>query len=147
MIFTVTISCLMTSNLPWFMDLKSRFLCNIVLCNIRLYFHHQSHAQLGIVLTLALFFLSGVISLFFSSSILRNLPWMAHLSKTRKGASWRSNNWKVGSIYTSKEGCGNIIYTESNESKKMTLFLMKLKYTCDSNSGYVYCLYLMFNSV
>ena len=31
-----------------------RFLCNIVLYSIRLYFHHQSHPQLGIVFTLAL---------------------------------------------------------------------------------------------
>ena len=31
-----------------------RFLCNIVLYSIRLYFHHQSHPQLGIVFSLAL---------------------------------------------------------------------------------------------
>ena len=30
------------------------FLCNIVLYSIRLYFHHQSHPQLGVVFALAL---------------------------------------------------------------------------------------------
>ena len=30
-----------------------RFLCNIVLYSIRLYFHHQSHPQLGFALALA----------------------------------------------------------------------------------------------
>ena len=29
--FTLAVSCLTTSNLPWFMDLTSRFLCNIAL--------------------------------------------------------------------------------------------------------------------
>ena len=49
----------------------SRFLCNIVLYSIRLYFHHQSHPQLGVVLLwLHPFILSGVISPLFSSSIL-----------------------------------------------------------------------------
>jgi len=49
----------------------SRFLCNIVLYSVRLYFHHQSHSQLGIVFTLlSLFILSGAVSPVFSSSIL-----------------------------------------------------------------------------
>ena len=39
---------------PWFMDLTSRFLCNSALYNIGLYFHHQSHPQLGVVFTLPL---------------------------------------------------------------------------------------------
>ena len=61
--FTLAISCLTTSNLPWVMDLKSKFLRNIVLYSIRLYFHHQSHPQLGVVFALALpLMLSGVIS-------------------------------------------------------------------------------------
>ena len=51
--FTLAISCLTTSNLPWFMDLTFQFLCNIVLYNIGLYFHHQSHPQLGVVFALA----------------------------------------------------------------------------------------------
>ena len=52
--FTLAISFLTTFNLPWFMDqvLHSRFLCNIALESIRLYFHHQSHLQLGIVFAL-----------------------------------------------------------------------------------------------
>ena len=46
-------------------------LCNIVLYSIRLYFHHQPHPQLVIVmLWLCVFILSGVISQLFSSSIL-----------------------------------------------------------------------------
>ena len=35
-----------------------RFLCNIVFYNTGLYFHHQSHPQLGVVFTLALSFCS-----------------------------------------------------------------------------------------
>ena len=34
--FTLAISCLTTSNLPWFMDLTSRFLCNIAFYSIGL---------------------------------------------------------------------------------------------------------------
>ena len=51
--FTLAISCLTTSNLPWFMDLTSRFLCNIALYSIGPCFYHQSHPQLGIVFALA----------------------------------------------------------------------------------------------
>ena len=42
--------------LPIYLDSwiqHSRFLCNIVLYSIRLYFHHQSHPQLGTVFALA----------------------------------------------------------------------------------------------
>ena len=39
-------------SFPNFMDLHSRFLCNISLYRIELYFHHQSHPQLGVVFTL-----------------------------------------------------------------------------------------------
>ena len=47
------------------------FLCNIVHYRIGLYFHHQSHQQLGIVFAFGcLFILSGLISPLFSSSIL-----------------------------------------------------------------------------
>ena len=49
--FTLAISCLTTSNLPWFKH--SRFLCNIALYSIGPYFYHQSHPQLGIVFALA----------------------------------------------------------------------------------------------
>ena len=49
----------------------SRFLCNIFLYSIGLYFHHQSYPQLSVVfLWLGLFILSGSISPLFSSSIL-----------------------------------------------------------------------------
>ena len=53
------------------------FLCNIAVYSIRLYFHHNSHAQLGFLfcfvlflLWLCLFILSAVISPLISSSIL-----------------------------------------------------------------------------
>ena len=36
------------------MGLTFRFLCNIALYSIGLYFHHQSHTQLGVVFALAL---------------------------------------------------------------------------------------------
>ena len=65
--FTLAISCLTTSNLPWFMDLTFQ----VVLYSIVLYFHHQSHPQLAYFsLWLRLFILAGVISPLSSSSIL-----------------------------------------------------------------------------
>ena len=71
LMFTLAISCLITSNLPWFKDLT--FQVPMYYCSqcIKLYFHHQSHPQLGMfLLWLRLFILSGVISLLISSSIL-----------------------------------------------------------------------------
>ena len=53
LMFILSISYLTTSNLPWFMDLTLQFLCNIVLYCIRVYFHHQSHPQRGIIFTSA----------------------------------------------------------------------------------------------
>ena len=53
LMFSFVISCLNMSNLPWFLNLNSRFLCNIVLLSIRLYFHHQTHPQLSVIFTLA----------------------------------------------------------------------------------------------
>ena len=53
------------------MDITFGFLCNIALYSIGLYFHHQSHPQLGVVFAwLLLFILYGVISPLISSSIL-----------------------------------------------------------------------------
>ena len=46
LIFTLVISCLTTSNLPWCVDLI--FLWNIVLNSIGLYLNYQTHLQLGI---------------------------------------------------------------------------------------------------
>ena len=51
--FTLAISCLTTSNLPWFMELTFKVPMQYCLYSIRLYFHHQSHPQLGVVFTLA----------------------------------------------------------------------------------------------
>ena len=49
--FTLAISCLTTSNFPWFMDLTfySRFLCSTVLCSIGFYYSHQTHQQLSVL--------------------------------------------------------------------------------------------------
>ena len=69
--FTLAISCLIRS-LPICLDSwtkHSRFLCNIALYSIRLYFHRQSHPQL-FLLWLHLFILFGVISPLISSNIL-----------------------------------------------------------------------------
>ena len=51
--FTLAISCLTTSNLPWLMDLTFQVPMKIVLYSIRPCFYHQSHPQLGIVFALA----------------------------------------------------------------------------------------------
>ena len=51
--FTLAISCW---PLPIYLDSwtsHSRLLCNIILYSIRLYFHHQIHPQLGVVIALA----------------------------------------------------------------------------------------------
>ena len=69
--FTLAISCLITSNLPCFMDLTFQVPMQYFSLSIRLYFHQQSHPQLSVVfLWLCLFSLSGVISPLISSSIL-----------------------------------------------------------------------------
>ena len=71
MMFTLAISCLTTSNLPWFMDLT--FQIPMKYCSLQ----HWTllpllvHPQLGVVFALLYFFIiSGIISPFFSSSIL-----------------------------------------------------------------------------
>ena len=51
--FTLAISCLTTSNLPWFMDLALQVPVQYCSYSIGLYFHHQSHPQLGTVFGLA----------------------------------------------------------------------------------------------
>ena len=62
-IFTPAISCLTTSNLLDSWTYHSRFLCNIALYRIILYFHHQSHPQLCAFFSfLHIFILSEVIS-------------------------------------------------------------------------------------
>ena len=69
--FTLAISYLTTSNLPWFLDLT--FLVPMQYCSLQHwhYFHHQSHPRLGVVFTLALSFHSfWTISPFFSHSLL-----------------------------------------------------------------------------
>ena len=51
--FTLAISCLITSNFSWFMDLTFQVLCNIALYSIRPCLHHQSQSQLGFGVALA----------------------------------------------------------------------------------------------
>ena len=70
LMFTLAISCLTTSNLPWFMDLTFQVLMKYCSFSIGLYFHHQTYPQLGIVSTLAQPLHSEAISPLFSSSIL-----------------------------------------------------------------------------
>ena len=68
---TLAISCVTTSNLPWFMDLTFQVPMQYCSYSIRLYFHHPSHPQLGVVFAwLHPFILSGVISPLISSSLL-----------------------------------------------------------------------------
>ena len=67
LMFTLAISCLTTSNLPWFWTYHSRFLCNIALYSIGPCFHHQSHPQLG-----GFFFCFGAISSFFLELVLHS---------------------------------------------------------------------------
>ena len=57
--FTLAISCLNTFNLPWFMDLTFQIAKQYCSLQHRLYLHHQSHPQLGVVfaLTVSSFFL------------------------------------------------------------------------------------------
>ena len=50
--FTLAISCLTTSNFPWFMDLIFQAPMQYYLYSIRPCFYHQSHPQLGIVFAL-----------------------------------------------------------------------------------------------
>ena len=67
--FTLAISCLTTSNLPWFVDLTFQVPMQYCSYSIRPCFYHQSRPQLGIVLLwLHPFILSGVISPLISSS-------------------------------------------------------------------------------
>ena len=47
--FTLAISCLTTSKLPWFMDLTFQVPMQHCFYSIGLYFYHQSHPQLGVV--------------------------------------------------------------------------------------------------
>ena len=69
--FTLAISCLTISNLPCFMDLTFRLLCNIALTASE-FVSVTSHIHSWVLFLLWLhpFFLSGVISPLISSSIL-----------------------------------------------------------------------------
>ena len=51
--FTLAISCLSTSNFPWFTDLTFQVPMHYCSLSIRPCFYHQSHPQLGIVFALA----------------------------------------------------------------------------------------------
>ena len=81
--FTLAISCLTASNLPWFMDLTFQFLWNIALYSIRPCFYHQSHPQLGIV------YYFGSIPSFFLELFLHWSP-VAYWAPTDLGSSFFS---------------------------------------------------------
>ena len=51
--FTLAISCLTNSNLPWLMDLTFQVPMQYCSYSIGVYFHHQSHLELGVVFALA----------------------------------------------------------------------------------------------
>ena len=82
LMFTLAISCLTTSNSPWFMDLTVQVPMQYCFYIIGLYFHHQSHPHLGVA------FASTLISSFFLESFLHWSPivygywltWGVHLS-------------------------------------------------------------------
>ena len=78
--FTLAISCLTTSNLPWFMDLTFQVPMQYCSYSIRLYFHHQSHPQLGVI------FCFGSISSFFLELFLHWSP-VAYWMPTDLGSS------------------------------------------------------------
>ena len=82
--------------LPIYLDSwiqHSRFLCNIVLYSNRLYFHHQSHPQLGTVFALAssLHFLWSYFSTLLQY-IGHLLTWGIHLSVSYLFAFSRTHN-------------------------------------------------------
>ena len=69
--FTLAISCLTTSSLPWFMDLT--FQVPMKYCSLQhrpCFYHHPIHNWVLFLLLLHPFILSGVISSLISSSIL-----------------------------------------------------------------------------
>ena len=69
--FTLAISCLTTSSLPWFRDLKFQVLIQYCSLQFGTLVHHQTHPQLGVIFAwLSLFIPSWAVSLLFSSSIL-----------------------------------------------------------------------------
>ena len=71
--FTLAISCLTISNLPWYMDLTFRFLCNIPGSFSALEFTSITshiHNWVLFLLWLQLFILSGAVSPLISRSIL-----------------------------------------------------------------------------
>ena len=69
--FTLAISCLTTSNLPWFVDLTFQVPMQYCSYSIRPCFYHQSYPQMGIVfLWLHLSIFSGLIFPLIFSSIL-----------------------------------------------------------------------------
>ena len=71
LMFTLAISCLITSNLPWFMDLTFQVPMQYCSYSIGPCFYHQSHPHWVLfLLWLHPFILSGVISPLISSSVL-----------------------------------------------------------------------------
>ena len=80
--FTLPVSCWLTSNLPWFMDLTFQVPINIALC-IRSCFHHESHPQLDAVFASFLLF---CFSSFFLELLLHWSP-VAYWAPTNLGSS------------------------------------------------------------
>ena len=81
-IFTLAIAFLITSNLCWFMDRTFQVPMQYSSYSIGLYFHHQSHLQLGIVfaLALSLHLFWSYFSTCLQQHIGKLLTWGVHLS-------------------------------------------------------------------
>ena len=78
--FTLAISCLTTSNLPWFMDLTFQVPMQYCFYNIRLYFHHPFISTTGCC------FLFDSVSSFFLELFLHWSP-VAYWAPTNLGSS------------------------------------------------------------
>ena len=84
-----TLIChLTTSNLPWFTSLPLQVPMQYCFCSIGLYFHYQSHPELGIVFPLAPLFCFGSVSSFF-------LELVHHFSPV---AYWAPTDWGSSSF-------------------------------------------------
>ena len=67
--FVLVISCLITSNLPWFMDLTGSYAILFLTVLDFTFTIRHNHNWVSFLLWLSLFFPSGAISLFFSSGV------------------------------------------------------------------------------
>ena len=72
--FTLAISCLTTSSLPWFVDLTFQFPIQYCSYSIGLYFYHQTHPHVDMVSTCGCYFCFGSASSFLLELFLCSFP-------------------------------------------------------------------------